>query len=198
MSRLTLSFREMVLKQFPLVEGEMVVGSDPSCAIHIDSLAVRERHASVTTKGGVSTLRNLGPGGGTSVNHEPVDERVLADGDIVQVGKHSLIYSRGPAEPEVRIEEFTAQARRKSAWLQILSGHNVGKNIPLHRPLTTLGTPGVQTAVIAKRSAGYFLSHLEGDTPPLVGDLSIGETSRALQEGDIIQIGNVRMQFYFQ
>jgi hypothetical protein len=98
----------------------------------------------------------------------------------------------------VNLEEFTANARQKTAWLQILSGHNLGKNLSLNRALTNLGTPGIQTAVIAKRNDGYFLSHLEGENPPKVGDSPIGDKSWPLQDGDIIQIGNVKMQFYYQ
>ncbi|HLP29875.1 MAG TPA: FHA domain-containing protein, partial [Geothrix sp.] len=70
MSTLTLSFKGMNLKTLTLAEGEMVIGSDPGCAIHIDSLAVQPRHAAVVTKGSASTLRDLGSPDGTFVNNE--------------------------------------------------------------------------------------------------------------------------------
>ncbi len=53
-------------------------------------------------------------------------------------------------------------------------------------------------AVIAHRNDGYFLSHLEGEASPKVGDTSIGDKAWQLNEGDVIQIGNIKMQFYLQ
>lgn len=222
MSTLTLSFKGMELKVIALAPGEMIIGSDPACAIHIDSLAVQPRHASVVTRDSETVLRDLGSPDGTFVNNEKVAERVLKDHDDVRVGKHNLRFSFSPmnadaaraevpleapkpvappaaaAEPDVSLEEFASSTRLKNAWLQIMSGHNVGKNISLNRKLTNLGTPGIQTAVIAKRNDGYFLSHLEGEQTPKVGNVSIGDKSWPLNDGDIIQIGNVKMQFYFE
>ncbi|MGE0080755.1 MAG: FHA domain-containing protein [Thiohalomonadaceae bacterium] len=226
MSTLTLSFKGMELKVITLAPGEMIIGSDPTCAIHIDSLAVQPRHASVITRGNETVLRDLGSPDGTFVNNERVTERVLKDRDNVRVGKHNLVFSFSPItepatrqaatapaaspsvpafagaepepEPEVNLEEIAAATKVKNAWLQIMSGHNVGKNISLNRKLTNLGTPGIQTAVIAKRNDGYFLSHLEGDQTPKVGNVPIGDKSWPLNDGDIIQIGNVKMQFYFE
>ena len=222
MSTLTLSFKGMELKVIPLAPGEMIIGSDPSCAIHIDSLAIQPRHASILTRDTESILRDLATLDGTYVNNEKVTERVLKDRDDIRVGKHNLVFHFAPpdknavpvrpvvsapvpipaaateAEPEINLDEFAAATKIKNAWLQIMSGHNVGKNISLNRKLTNLGTPGIQTAVIAKRNDGYFLSHLEGEQSPKVGDVVIGEKSWPLNDGDIIQIGNVRMQFYFE
>lgn len=83
----------------------------------------------------------------------------------------------------------------RHAFLQILNGQNMGKTISLKHNLVNLGKPGVQLAVIAHRNDGFFLTHLEGDTPPRVGDTQIGDKAWQLQDGDVIQIGNVRMQF---
>ncbi len=224
MSTLTLSFKGMELKVIPLAPGEMIIGSDPVCAIHIDSLAVQPRHASVTSREDETVLRDLGSPEGTFVNNERITERVLKDKDDIRVGKHNLIFHFAPLdktasvqpepaapapaavtaplapepEPDINFEELASPAKLKNAWLQIMSGHNVGKNISLNRKLTNLGTPGIQTAVIAKRNDGYFLSHLEGEQSPKVGDITIGDKSWPLNDGDIIQIGNVRMQFYFE
>src|SRR5262252_8635672 len=44
-----------------------------------------------------------------------------------------------------------AAAPQKSAALQLLSGANAGKELDLTKPLTTLGKPGVQVAVITRR-----------------------------------------------
>jgi hypothetical protein len=50
--------------------------------------------------------------------------------------------------------------------IQLLSGGNAGKEMELTKTLTTLGKPGVQVAVIARRPHGYFITHVEGRQLP--------------------------------
>lgn len=197
MSKLTLSFKGKMLKIFQVSEGEMVIGSDPASQLQIDSLAVQPRHATITTKNDVSVLRNLGTPEGLLINGATTREQTLKDNDQIQIGKHSLLYSFTPTTSENGGGGFKAatKAAPKSAWLQILSGNNVGKTISLKNNLTNLGKAGVQTAVIARRGDGYFITHLEGEHSPKVDGVPIGEESRQLKDGNIIQLGNVKMQF---
>ncbi len=207
MSKLSLSFKNKVLKSVTLPQGELLIGSDPQCPIHIDNLAVGARHASVTTQGDQSVLRDLGSAEGTFVNNQRIEEHTLKHNDQVRIGKFMLSFEQGPAPvapiqeelepmPELKLEPKAGAPR--SAWLQLLNGSNVGKTISLNRSMTNLGKPGVQTAVIARRNDGYFLSHLEGDNPPLVDGSSIGDKSWELADGQVIQIGNVKMLFSLQ
>lgn len=206
MSTLTLSFKGKRLKVYPVGDNRVVVGSAPDCTIQIDSLAVDPHHATIRATADGAILRDEDSESGTYVNGQPVKERSLGDGDVVGIGKHTLTFSYDPAPaPAEEAEPAEPEPppapeveRPKHAWLQILSGHNVGKTIALNRQLTNLGKPGVQMAVIAHRNEGYFLSHLEGEHPPQVDGEAIGNESRKLGDGDIIQIGNVRMQFYLQ
>src|SRR5438067_8073222 len=52
--------------------------------------------------------------------------------------------------------------------IQLLSGGNAGRELELTKPLTTLGKPGVQVAVLTRRPQGYFITHVEGDKRPAV------------------------------
>jgi hypothetical protein len=65
----------------------------------------------------------------------------------------------------------------------------------MKQKMTNLGKAGVQTAVITRRDDGYFITHLEGEYSPKVDGESIGEDSRQLEDGNIIQLGNVKMLF---
>jgi pSer/pThr/pTyr-binding forkhead associated (FHA) protein len=186
-----------MLKVSPVSDGEMVIGSDPGCQLHIDSLAVQPRHATITTHDDTSVLRDLGTPDGTLVNGEKITEHTLEDNDEIHVGKHTLRFSFLPHGEEDDEHSFsvTVQAAHKSAWLQILSGSNVGKTINLKGKMTNIGKAGVQTAVIARRGDGYFITHLEGDQTPKVDDVSIGDESHKLEDGNVIQLGNVKMLF---
>jgi pSer/pThr/pTyr-binding forkhead associated (FHA) protein len=84
------------------------------------------------------------------------------------------------------------------AAVQILNGPNAGKELELVKSLTTLGKPGVQVAVLARRPHGYFITHVEGTTFPLVNGDSTGEHPRQLNDHDIIELAGVKMEFYLK
>lgn len=223
MPKLTLSFKGLVLKDIPLAEGETLIGNEPDCAVFIDSLALQPHHAAITLKGDQAVLRDCDTQDGTFVNGiRLTSEHPLKEADVIQVGKHTLTYSTeavaAPAEAEAEAEapEMAAEqeniiqqpepaptaeeppAKHQHAFLQILNGQNLGKTISLGRSLTNLGKPGLQMAVISHRDDGYYLSHLEGEHSPKVGDVPIGEKARLLKDGDVIQIGKIKMLFYLQ
>ncbi len=89
-------------------------------------------------------------------------------------------------------------ASQGTAVVQILNGPNAGKELELVKNLTTLGKPGVQVAVLARRPHGYFLTHVEGTTFPVVNGESLGEHLRQLNDHDIIELAGVKMEFYFK
>jgi pSer/pThr/pTyr-binding forkhead associated (FHA) protein len=82
--------------------------------------------------------------------------------------------------------------------IQILSGPSAGKELPLSKPLTTLGKPGVQVAVIAKRPQGYFLTHVEGAAFPVVNGKLLDAQAHALNDHDVIELAGVKMEFYLK
>jgi hypothetical protein len=85
-----------------------------------------------------------------------------------------------------------------AAIVQILNGPNAGKELELVKSLTTLGKPGVQVAVLAKRPHGFFITHVEGVKFPLVNGESTGEQPHQLHDHDLIELAGVKMEFYFK
>jgi hypothetical protein len=84
------------------------------------------------------------------------------------------------------------------AIIQILNGPNLGRELELSKNLTTLGKPGVQVAVLARRPHGYFITHVEGASFPLVNGASVGEQPHQLNDHDIIELAGVKMEFYLK
>jgi hypothetical protein len=82
--------------------------------------------------------------------------------------------------------------------IQILSGPNAGKELPLLKALTTLGKPGVQVAVIAKRPHGYFITHVEGANFPVVNGKALDAQAHQLNDHDIIELAGVKMEFFLK
>jgi len=82
--------------------------------------------------------------------------------------------------------------------IQILSGGNAGKELELAKPLTTLGKPGVQVAVLTRRPQGYFITHVEGANPPVVNGQAIGTAPHALKDHDVVELAGVKMEFFLK
>lgn len=213
MSTLTLSFKGKVLKVFPSLDGSMTIGSDSSCQIYIDSLALQAQHAQIDTHNNQSSIRDLNTEQGTFVGSTKIESaQTLKDGDIIRVGKHTLKYSfseevAGSQNNNIKNREEDAPIKmqtqesvqeKSQGWLQIMNGANLGKTMSLNKSMTNLGKPGISTAVITKRQDGYFISQLEGNHPLLIKNKDIGKKSLQLIDGDTIQIGNIKMQFYLE
>jgi hypothetical protein len=82
--------------------------------------------------------------------------------------------------------------------IQLLSGGNAGKELELTKPLTTLGKPGVQVAVLTRRPQGYFITHVEGAARPEVNGQQIGAAPHALKDHDVIEIAGIKMEFFLK
>jgi predicted component of type VI protein secretion system len=82
--------------------------------------------------------------------------------------------------------------------IQVLTGSNAGKTLDLVKSLTTLGKPGVQVAVIARRPHGYFLTHVEGPRFPQVNGSPIDIQAHPLKDHDIVELAGVKMEFFLK
>ncbi|MDP1651803.1 MAG: FHA domain-containing protein [Rhodocyclaceae bacterium] len=82
--------------------------------------------------------------------------------------------------------------------IQVLTGSNAGRMLDLVKSLTTLGKPGVQVAVIARRPSGYFLTHVEGPRFPQVNGVAIDLQAHGLKNHDIVELAGVKMEFFLK
>ncbi len=102
------------------------------------------------------------------------------------------------AAPAAPAQPGAAPAAQKTGMLQLLSGANAGKELELTKPLTTLGKPGVQVAVITRRPQGYFITHVEGASFPVVNGKALDAQAHALQDHDVIELAGVKMEFFIK
>jgi hypothetical protein len=85
-----------------------------------------------------------------------------------------------------------------AAAIQLLNGPNAGKELDLTKTLTTLGKPGLQVAVIAKRPHGYFITHVEGRQFPVVNGKALDAQAVPLGDHDVIEIAGIKMEFFLK
>ena len=91
----------------------------------------------------------------------------------------------------------TAAAPKRGA-IKILSGSIAGRELELTKPLTTLGKPGVQVAVLTRRPQGYFVTHVEGVNFPVVNGKTLDAQAHMLNEHDILELAGVKMEFFYK
>lgn len=209
MHKLTLSFKDRILKTYQIMDPRTTIGSSPDCDIQIDNLAVKPEHAVIELKEDTLTLRDISnSGGGVLLNGKAVTEGELKSGDHIVLGKHTLSYARELTssffihEKDMATAEQTppapaaAPVDEQTGWLQFMNGPKLGRTLRLDRALTRLGKTGKQTAMIASRNGGYYISHLEGEIITRVGGKEIGNETLQLKDGDTIQIGDIQLLFF--
>ncbi|HYU27308.1 MAG TPA: FHA domain-containing protein, partial [Thermoanaerobaculia bacterium] len=79
---------------YPLIDDEYTIGREASNLIVLADASVSAKHAVVTRTPEGWAILDLASRNGTFVNGEPVkDRRVLADNDIVRLGKIILTFN---------------------------------------------------------------------------------------------------------
>ena len=69
-----------------------LLGRDPSADIVVNDPSVSRRHATFTRTPEGTVVKDVGSLNGTYVNRDLVDQRLLRNGDEVQIGKFRLVY----------------------------------------------------------------------------------------------------------
>ncbi|MDY0087268.1 MAG: FHA domain-containing protein [Coriobacteriia bacterium] len=79
-------------ERFFLDRPELTVGRDTEAGIFLNDVTVSRSHAVLHFSGGKVTVSDVGSLNGTFVNGERVDEAVLHDGDLLQIGKFQMVF----------------------------------------------------------------------------------------------------------
>jgi pSer/pThr/pTyr-binding forkhead associated (FHA) protein len=125
-----------------------------------------------------------------------VSARSHADTQVGITAASVAAAAAAPAPTAAAPVPAAAPARR--ATLKLLSGANAGKELELTKPLTTLGKPGVQVAVITRRPQGFFITHVEGANKPILNGHPIELQAHALNDHDLIELAGVKVEFFFK
>ena len=113
------------------------------------------------------------------------------DGDMTQKNP-------GTAAPAAPPAAAAPAVPARQGAIQLLSGANVGKELILTKALTTLGKPGVQVAVITRRPQGFFITHVEGGSFPVVNGKALDAQAHPLNDHDVIEIAGTKMEFFYK
>ena len=90
--RLEVLLRDEFVKQFDLPIGRSLIGRTPENDLQIRSKFVSRHHAQVVSDSRQSVLEDLNSTNGVFVRSQRVKRLELADGDVIQLGEHKLLY----------------------------------------------------------------------------------------------------------
>jgi predicted component of type VI protein secretion system len=122
------------------------------------------------------------------VLHSPEADAVLTAGTDAE--RSAATQTSAPKAPAA-----AGDVDNRMGVIRVFTGANAGRELELSKPLTTLGKPGKQVAVITRRMHGYFITHVEGASFPLVNGKAMDAQARQLKDRDVIEIAGVRMGF---
>lgn len=111
MPKLTLKFADRELQECAVGTHPVSIGRLPDNNVVIDNPAVSGRHARVYREGNHYVLEDLKSTNGTFVNDKPIARHTLLEGDVVLVGKHTLVFTQkdGQQDSAITKEHFVPE-----------------------------------------------------------------------------------------
>ena len=108
MPNLTLKFKNTTLEDYRLLQGQAItIGRKQTNDVIIENLAVSGYHAKIDSVADGFVLVDLQSKNGSFVNEELINSHWLKNGDVINIGKHSLVfsYSENEEQPDDGLEE---------------------------------------------------------------------------------------------
>jgi DNA-binding winged helix-turn-helix (wHTH) protein len=98
-------------REFPLTDGEHIVGREPDAHVCLESPKVSRRHARFTVRGLSVTIEDLASKNGTSVRGARISAPLgLEPGDEIEIGPFTLVFRVG-VEPGSTETAITSRVR---------------------------------------------------------------------------------------
>lgn len=108
MPTLVLKFQDNVIQEFDIQKGQSVnIGRKDNNDLVIENLAVSGYHAKIDSVDDGFLLTDLQSKNGTFINEQMVMSHWLMDGDVITIGKHTLVFSYGEGEEKPKNLEDT-------------------------------------------------------------------------------------------
>jgi hypothetical protein len=223
-AKLVLSVSGAVVHQCFVDRLRLTIGRDPVNQIVIDDPTVSREHAAILQVGNDHIVEDLCSAAGTFVNGARVLRHILQHGDVMAFGTHALRYLNPkaeeseldrtmliralpkvpdkPSQPTAAVaDDATINTARPmkghlpSGRVKVLAGARAGAQFELDRVVATFGTPGELLSVITRRPHGYFVTHVEGNRYPQLNGETLDAEPRVLHSGDMIEVGDEKVEF---
>ncbi len=108
------------------------------------------------------------------------------------------ITSEALAGDKTIVPPSTQQLSIGTWYISFLEGPRKGEIHALGDKIQTIGREGEQMAAITRQAEGYVIIHAGGTTRPLVNNQKVPPGGSRLQAGDVIQVGDHRVEVKVQ
>jgi general secretion pathway protein A len=105
---------DQLVGEFMLPAGRAIIGRTPDNDVQIRSKFISRHHAQIVSDRTQSVVEDLNSTNGVFIRSERVKHHQLADGDIIQLGEHKLLYRDLRTMPGQRPELVDAEADEQS------------------------------------------------------------------------------------
>ena len=110
LAKLEVLLHDQLVGEFMLPLGRAVIGRTPDNNVHIRSKFISRHHAQIVSDHTHSVVEDLNSTNGVFIRSERIKHHALADGEVIQVGEHKLLYRDLRAMPGKRPELVDAEA----------------------------------------------------------------------------------------
>ncbi len=148
MPTLKLSFKDKSLGDYQLQKGvSLTIGRRKNNDVVIDNLAVSSHHAKIDSVGDGFVLIDLQSKNGSFVNEQLINSHWLKQGDVISIGKHSLVfyYSEGEEMPDAGLDEIEKTMVMDTSQYRSMVNKSKPKITKPHTRGNKKGTMGILT-----------------------------------------------------
>jgi len=96
MNKIFINHGTFKLGEYELKRGTLTIGRSTSNDIQIDDPSVSNHHAKIVTLFETTFIEDLKSTNGTFVNGKPIQKHTLRSSDIINLGKHQILYHSAP------------------------------------------------------------------------------------------------------
>ena len=219
MQRVVLLRDEKVLDTLDLDQKIYTIGRDSKSNIHLDDPSVSRLHASLSMVGSQFFVEDHKSTNGTYLNKKRITMHVMKHKDEISLGHFTLRFEDDEAEDSElsdldqtqvlgnrstapvgnRADAFKQVDTVEHAVLTFIRGPHAGETKHIEGSLYTIGRPGGDVAVVARRPQGFFLLHIGGNSNPKINGVEVTSTRGIqLNEGDVIEVGEIQAELQFE
>lgn len=228
MVKLLLKFNAAVIKEIPFEKNEYTIGRKPDNDIVIDNPAVSGHHARIVKQAGTYLLEDLNSTNGTFLREQKVLKANLHNKDEVGIAKHLLVFindeekDAAPPMPAVSSDATVViaapkpsagkkddkKAVEKVGGLRVVMGETTASQFSLTGLTTYIGKSDQAAirikglfapdlaACVARKPDGYYLKVIKEKAVKLNG--GVLDDQAVLKEGDLIEVGNLKLMYFLQ